>query len=97
MYHYAWFKNKDIIKRDLFCVSWSDYQTIETMDPKEIGISIRISYWANQKDGQRSSVSPGKRLRTVPASCLTAFHEGLKPRQQWWLSGAQGHSMTGAA
>lgn len=45
-----------ILKRDI-CIFLSDYQNIETTEPKEMGISPGISCWQKEKTNSQKEIS----------------------------------------
>ena len=46
-------------------VSPPDFQTVETKDPKEMGIIFKISSWEEGKGARRGDLSPGRRSHTI--------------------------------
>lgn len=68
-------------------VSPSDFQTIETMDSPQMGISPGISYWEKKKVKPEKYLFPRKRFLEVLPACQTAIQDEAETQRavgQWW-------------
>lgn len=59
----------------------SDCQTVETMDPKEMGISPGILSWENKKVLSEGELVSSEETSHCSTTCQTPQRTRLKPRQ----------------
>lgn len=70
------------------------YQTIQTINPKEIGISLGISCWERKRCQPQEKLVSLKEMLHSPNNFSFHPYQRRQKDRQWWVTGGQDHSLT---